>query len=91
MIEKEFALAGAKLVQQFQVVLNLIKRKLEPVFCPKDLDQFSESTSREDSGIFQQLFKNLADNYYLDSALRQIESNKRELMSDHELVNKFKD
>jgi hypothetical protein len=37
-IEKEFALAGAKLVQQFQIVLDFIKTKLEPVFCPKQLD-----------------------------------------------------
>ena len=37
LIEKEFALAGTKLIQQFQIVLNFIKQKLEPVFCPDTL------------------------------------------------------
>jgi hypothetical protein len=34
LIEKEFSLAGAKLIQQFQVLLRLIKTEIEPVFCP---------------------------------------------------------
>lgn len=90
LIEKEFALAGAKLVQQFQIVLNLIKTKLEPVFCPRVLDKFTNESDSEKSGIIQSLFTNLANNYYLDSHLREIEANKQQLMADFDTVNEFK-
>lgn len=93
LIEKEFALAGAKLIQQFQRVLHFIKSELEPVFCPSELDEFSnDSTSdkRRDSGIFQSLFSNLATNFLLDKTYQQIESNKNRLMRNTELVNEFK-
>lgn len=55
LIEKEFALAAAKLIQQFQKVLYFIKSVLEPVFCPSELDEFSNDSSsekRRESGIF---------------------------------------
>jgi len=51
LIEKEFALAAAKLTQQFQVVLNFIKSNLEPVFCPSILDQYTDSEDSANSGI----------------------------------------
>ena len=36
LVEKEYALASAKLVQQFQKLLHLIKRRVEPVFFPEE-------------------------------------------------------
>lgn len=36
LVEKEYALASAKLVQQFQKLLHFIKQKIEPVFFPEE-------------------------------------------------------
>ena len=36
LVEKEYALASAKLVQQFQKLLHFIKQKIEPVFQPDE-------------------------------------------------------
>ena len=76
MIEKEFALAGSKLIQQFQIVMNFIKKELEPVFCPAELDEYSsdsQSSVKKESGLFQSLFRDLANNYYLDKTYQNIE------------------
>ena len=48
------------------------------------------SGASESSGIFKSLFTNLANNYYMDAHLRELESNKKQLMADIKIVNGFK-
>ena len=54
LIGKEFSIAGAKLIQQFQLLLNFIKKNLVPVFCP------SKNTENEKS-LFRHVFDSIVN------------------------------
>lgn len=60
LVEKEYALASAKLVQQFQKLLHLIKQKVEPVFFPQE--QESEKSKNAKKAGFGQKLKTIFQN-----------------------------
>lgn len=54
LIEKEFSIAGVKLIQQFQVLLSFIKKNLVPVFCP-------DKSAENEKSLFRHVFDSIVN------------------------------
>lgn len=104
LIEKEYALAGAKLIQQFQKLLMFIKNNLQPVFCDDENTHekiesqkyFQESNSTmgdsnpDDKG--NKLFSMISGIFQKNQKESLISSNelRQNLVNDKQLIANFK-
>ena len=83
MINREFSLAGAKLVQQFQILLQFIKTELQPVFCPEIPEE------AENGGFFKSVFQQILS-FGKNDEIENFEQQKKKLIEDKLLISKFK-
>ena len=83
MINREFSLAGAKLVQQFQILLQFIKTELQPVFRPENPEE------GENGGFLKSVFQQILS-FGKNDEIENSEQQKKKLIEDKLLISNFK-